>query len=58
MGNPFSKDFDEFYLSNYKRLFYTAFRATENYHDSEELVDEAFIIYCQTKKHSVPRKKS
>lgn len=53
MGNPFSKDFDEFYLSNYKRLFYTAFRATENYHDSEELVDEAFIIYCQKSKKIV-----
>ena len=41
MGNPFSKDSDVLYLSNYKRPFYTSFRATENYHDSEELVDEA-----------------
>lgn len=59
MGNPFSKDFDEFYLSNYKRLFYTAFRATENYHDSEELVDEACGI-CTCRFHhmitSSPRK--
>ena len=41
MGNPFSKDFDEFYLSNYKRPFYTSFFFFFNYHDSEELVDEA-----------------
>lgn len=50
MDSPFSKDFDDFYRSNYRRLLYTAFRTTENYHDSEELVDEAFIIYSQKSK--------
>lgn len=53
MGNPFSWDFDDFYKSNYQRLLYTAFRTTENFHDSEELVDEAFIIYIQKSKEIV-----
>lgn len=50
MDNPFSKEFDNFYVANYQRLLYTAFRITQNYHDSEELVDEAFIIYSQKRK--------
>lgn len=53
MDNPFSRNFDDFYKSNYRRLLYTAFRTTENFHDSEELVDEAFIIYSQKSKEIV-----
>lgn len=50
MSNPFSEEFDNFYRANFQTLFRTAIRITGNYHDSEELVDEAFVIYCQKSK--------
>ena len=53
MDYPFSRNFDDFYISNYHRVFYTALRTTQNYHDSEELVDEAFVIYSQKSKETV-----
>ena len=53
MDHPFSRNFDDFYISNYHRVFYTALRTTQNYHDSEELVDEAFVIYSQKSKETV-----
>lgn len=50
MSNPFSEEFDNIYRANFQTLFRTAVRITGNYHDSEELVDEAFVIYFQKSK--------
>lgn len=47
MGDRFSEEFDNFFIANYQRLIRAAFRITGNYHDSEDLVDEAFVIYYQ-----------
>ena len=41
------KLFEEFFTRNYRRLFLQAYRIIENYHDAEDLVDEAFVIYYQ-----------
>lgn len=50
MSNPFSGEFEIFYKANFQRLLRTAIRITGNYADSEELVDEAFVIYCKKSK--------
>lgn len=50
MGDSFKLEFDSFYRANYPVLFRTAIRITGNRHTSEDLVDEAFIIYLQKSK--------
>lgn len=39
--------FDELFRDKYSKLLRLAYRSTGNYHDSEDLVDEAFVIYIQ-----------
>ena len=45
MNDPIQSSFDALYLANYKFLFTLAYRLTQNYHDAEDLVEEAFIVY-------------
>ena len=40
-------DFDSFYLEYSPKLWRLAYRLTRNRYDSEDLVDEAFLIYLQ-----------
>jgi RNA polymerase sigma factor (sigma-70 family) len=40
-------DFDSFYLEYSLKLWRLAYRLTRNRYDSEDLVDEAFLIYLQ-----------
>lgn len=45
MNDAIQSSFDALYLANYKFLFTLAYRLTQNYHDAEDLVEEAFIVY-------------
>ena len=46
MENKYAhSDFDSFYLEYSPKLWRLAYRLTRNRYDSEDLVDEAFLIY-------------
>lgn len=45
MGDYAQNDFDALYRNRYDYLLRLACRSTKNYHDSEDLVDEAFVVY-------------
>ena len=47
MGDYAQNDFDALYRNRYDYLLRLAYRSTKNYHDSEDLVDEAFVVYLQ-----------
>lgn len=47
MGDYAQSDFDTLYRDNYNNLLRLAYRSTKDYHESEDLVDEAFVIYLQ-----------
>lgn len=48
MENKYAhSDFDSFYLEYSLKLWRLAYRLTRNRYDSEDLVDEAFLIYLQ-----------
>ena len=48
MENKYAhSDFDSFYLEYSPKLWRLAYRLTRNRYDSEDLVDEAFLIYLQ-----------
>lgn len=47
MGDYAQNDFDTLYRNRYDYLLRLAYRSTKNYHDSEDLVDEAFVVYLQ-----------
>lgn len=47
MGDYAQNDFDALYRNRYDYLLRLACRSTKNYHDSEDLVDEAFVVYLQ-----------
>lgn len=48
MENKYAhSDFDSFYLEYSSKLWRLAYRLTRNRYDSEDLVDEAFLIYLQ-----------
>lgn len=47
MGAYAQSDFDTLYRDNYNNLLRLAYRSTKDYHESEDLVDEAFVIYLQ-----------
>ena len=48
MENKYAhSDFDRFYLEYSPKLWRLAYRLTRNRYDSEDLVDEAFLIYLQ-----------
>ena len=47
MGDYAQNDFDALYRNSYDYLLRLAYRSTKNYHDSEDLVDEAFVVYLQ-----------
>lgn len=44
MGDYAQSDFDTLYRDNYNNLLRLAYRSTKDYHESEDLVDEAFFI--------------
>lgn len=43
-------EFNSLYKQSYDWLLRHAYRVTGNYHDSEELVDETFVVYMQKSK--------
>lgn len=47
MGAYAQSDFDTLYRDSYNNLLRLAYRSTKDYHESEDLVDEAFVIYLQ-----------
>ena len=47
MGAYAQSDFDTLYRDSYNNLLRLAYRSTKDYHESEDLVDEAFVIYPQ-----------
>jgi len=47
VGDYAQSDFDTLYRDNYNNLLRLAYRSTKDYHESEDLVDEAFVIYLQ-----------
>lgn len=47
MGAYAQSDFDTLYRDSYNNLLRLAYRSTKDYHEFEDLVDEAFVIYLQ-----------
>ena len=47
MGDYAQSDFDTLYRDNYNNLLRLAYRSTKDYHESEDLVDEAFLFTCR-----------
>ena len=53
MGDYAQNDFDALYRNRYDYLLRLAYRSTKNYHDSEDLVDEAFgCLFAKVRYHT------